>query len=705
MKHAARACWRFSLAVLVGLGFDLGMGGFAHAQPAQDGQAARDVHITSVELLQMPASAGPITGTVNAAALPGTWVPADLPYAYLGQLLPGTPAPKGAPKTAEPKSTDPKAAAPGSGAPQAPVAPAPPPAAGQDPAQKSATPPKGGTPVVTRWFRFTPAISAAPGETMALYLVRMQVVGQIAIYGDGKLLHRSRGSAAWNVFRHPALFLSLTQSADQPAPRELLIRVDSVGVSSGAISSLYVGEYKSVYARYSLREWYEYQIPFMASAAFAAVGLFSLAVWMFRRREPLYLLFFATALTTVIRRWHFYYALEVPLPDAWFLWLVLNAAFWQLVFLHYFLGLLHRRPLPWLGRGIIAVALACSILTLPQVFSGLAHYRQTIYILLIVVNVVVVVVGTYSSWRAHSREGLILAIGHVVFLAMGLVDWAKFNSGVINPEAVYLTPYVTFAQFALYSYVMFRRYINALKEVEQVNTSLNARLQAREAELAQSYQLLREVEHRETLSRERARLVQDMHDGLGSSLMSALRVVEHGRANEQAVAEVLKACIDDLNLTIDSMEPVEADLLLLLATLRYRLGPRLENSGIKLRWEIQDVPPLDWLEPRAALHILRILQEALTNIIKHTKADEITVFTASSADGVQVDVADNGGGFDVEGARKSGGKGLANQLRRAEAVGARLSWQTNAYGTRFSLWLPLRNGSLATDAPAPAGSV
>ncbi|WP_275431263.1 hypothetical protein, partial [Klebsiella pneumoniae] len=78
--------------------------------------------------------------------------------------------------------------------------------------------------------------------------------------------------------------------------------------------------------------------------------------------------------------------------------------------------------------------------------------------------------------------------------------------------------------------------------------------------------------------------MQDMHDGLGSSLVSTLRMVEHGHIDEADIAQLLKGCIDDLKLTIDSMEPVETDLLLLLGTLRFRLQPRLEATGIRLRW-------------------------------------------------------------------------------------------------------------------------
>ncbi|WP_366143479.1 ATP-binding protein [Rhodoferax sp.] len=208
-------------------------------------------------------------------------------------------------------------------------------------------------------------------------------------------------------------------------------------------------------------------------------------------------------------------------------------------------------------------------------------------------------------------------------------------------------------------------------------------------ELADSHRRLREIEQRQMLAQERQRLMQDMHDGLGSSLVSALRVVEHGQMGEFEVAQVLKGCIDDLKLAIDSLEPVEADLLLLLATLRFRLGPRLESTGIALRWEVTSVPSLEWLNPKIALHILRILQEAFTNIIKHTQATEIRVTTPVDGSHVVVCIVDNGAGFSVADALRNGGKGLSNQQRRAQAIGAEVGWESSHAGSCFSLRLPI----------------
>ena len=134
---------------------------------------------------------------------------------------------------------------------------------------------------------------------------------------------------------------------------------------------------------------------------------------------------------------------------------------------------------------------------------------------------------------------------------------------------------------------------------------------------------------------------------------------------------------------------MQPDLLLLLATLRFRLTPRLSDAGIHLCWNVQDLPPLPWLDPTYALHILRIVQEAITNIIKHAQATIISVSTNATQDFVFVVIEDNGCGFSWSEIDDKPTYGLRNQRARASTMGADVVWDSTATGTRFSLRLPL----------------
>ncbi|MNR80597.1 Sensor protein VraS [compost metagenome] len=542
----------------------------------------------------------------------------------------------------------------------------------------------------TTWIRLTPDAASVPNEALVLYGVRVKTEGTIAVYVNGHLVQRMQQEGTlWNSLFTP-LWIPLDKIGAATPLNEILLRLEHPAETRVGMSSLWLGPTKALQGRYYARQWLQRELPATLSAAFLVVGIFSLFVWFRRGHEIAYLLFFNLAAISFVGHLHYYVGL--PIKDDLFAWLTSNALFWLIAIIHLFLRQLHGHRLVWLTRAIVTIVLLISALTL---FKVLPYYPSTsilvpiIYGVAVVLGATVSIVGVVYSWR-HSRDGMLIAIGCAISTLLGLSDWLLYSS-FIDPEGWFLGSYTNAITFAMFGTLMYRRYINAIAEVELANAHLAQRLQQRENELDVIHRQLRESALRQTISDERQRLMQDMHDGLGSSLISAIRSVEQGGASDLKVAQILKDCLDDLKLTIDSMEPVEADLLLLLATLRFRLEPRLEGTGIKLQWEVQELPTLVWLDPSSALHILRIVQESIANILRHTRANEIRVSTAPAEDGVTVTITDNGQGFDIDKALGSAaGRGLHNQQRRALALAGRVSWTSTASGTRFELWLPLQ---------------
>jgi signal transduction histidine kinase len=534
------------------------------------------------------------------------------------------------------------------------------------------------------------AIDSVPTDAhvLALYGARIKTDGTIAVYVNGRLAHRAQQQGPlWNSTRAP-LWFTLDNSPGNPPVREVLLRLEHTYASQSAVSSLWLGPADVLRTPYRLRQWLQQELPGMLSTAFMAVGVFALFVWLRRQHETAYLLFFNLAATAFLRGLHYY--VDLPIENDWFAWLTVNALFWLVLSVYFFMCQLHRQPLVWLTRALVTVTLLIGVLTLPvlKVLPNMPTVTPMIYLVAASMSMVACVAGGICAWR-HSREGRMVVYGLFACTALGISDWMLQNN-VVSPESWYLGAYAPAVCFITFGVLMYRRYVDAIAEVEEVNASLAERLKKREAELDASHQRLREIELRQTISDERQRLMQDMHDGLGSSLISAIRSVERGNISDERVSQILKDCLDDLKLTIDSMEPVEADLLLLLATLRFRLEPRLEGTGVSLLWEVRELPTLPWLNPSSALHILRIVQESIANILRHTRATEIRVGTTATEDGVQVHIADNGAGFDVAQALShGGGRGLQNQRRRAASVDGNITWQSDAAGTRFTLWLPL----------------
>jgi signal transduction histidine kinase len=554
--------------------------------------------------------------------------------------------------------------------------------------------PSGGAETVIDWYRIDLAAVAPSAQERLLYLPRWKTLGHIAVYGDGVLLYQSHGSPVHNGYNHP-LLLPLNAAADALSPASVLIRVDRLRSSGSGFSTVWVGDQESLSWRYQGRQLLQVQLPFMGSAAFLAVGLFAFAVWLGKRRESLYLLFFAISATASLRMFHYYAGGDYfPISDEWFEWITVASLLWLIILIHLFLQRLHQQPSAWLTRSSVAMALACNVATLPHASTSIASlylFTPLLNLAVLPVAVLIFAVNLRKALRAQLPEGRLVAGWAAVAVAFTSYDGLLQNN-LVSPESVYTSPYAIIGLFFIFSYIMFQRYTGAFAEVGRLNKGLAERLQAREAELEHSYQRLRVIENQHMLSAERRRLMQDMHDGLGSSLISAIRSVEQGAMNDAEVSGVLKGCMDDLKLAIDSMESLDADLLLLLATLRFRLAPRIESAGLALRWEVQPVPALPWLDPSSALHILRIMQECVANVLRHTRATVIGFSTATEGQGVCVVIEDNGSGFIVEEALRRSGRGLRNQQRRASAIGGTVSWKSGSAGTRFTLWLPLRHG-------------
>ncbi|ETH23064.1 7TM diverse intracellular signaling [Bordetella pertussis CHLA-15] len=493
------------------------------------------------------------------------------------------------------------------------------------------------------WYRLD--LDAGGVDDPVLYLPRWQTVGRLAVYGDGKLLYRSGGSAQWSGFNRP-VWLPLAAGGAPPATL-LLLRISSLDGAGAGLSTVWVGAAGELRWRYELRRWLQQDLPYLASAVFLALGLFALGVWAVRRKESIYGLFFAASVVFYLRCLHYHAGpFQLLLDDEWFSWLTITSVGWLAIASYFFAFRLHGRAYPRSERAMLAGmgALTAAMLPVWQIHPHLVLLAPLAYLGITVVALFACLLAVWGAWRARSRDGLVLACWNLAAIPVAVHDMLLQNYR-LSMEHVYLLPYTGIGMFVIFLYVAYRRYVNALAQAAGAQATLQRRLAERERELERSHRRLREIERTRILAGERERLMQDMHDGLGSSLVSALRMVQHGNSSEGAVAQVLQECLDDLRLTIDSLEPAQTDLALLLATLRFRLGPRLQAAGLALDWRVGPLPPVSWLTPPAALHVLRILQEVFTNILKHARARRLTVSTRLEPAHAVIAVIDDGAGF------------------------------------------------------------
>jgi signal transduction histidine kinase len=209
-----------------------------------------------------------------------------------------------------------------------------------------------------------------------------------------------------------------------------------------------------------------------------------------------------------------------------------------------------------------------------------------------------------------------------------------------------------------------------------------------------------EAQREKALARERQRIMADMHDGLGSSLVGLLGAVQSGRASFPEVERRLHDALQELRLAVDSLAPTDGDLNVILGNVRHRMRAAIESSGVHFRWQVGEVPQLSSLTPSAVLTIQRIVLEALTNSLSHAAARLVTVTTRVEGTWLQIGVSDDGVGFDE--ASIVPGRGLDNLRQRARGLGGTVEIRSSrGSGTSVTLRLPFESprGALVRSAP------
>ena len=226
----------------------------------------------------------------------------------------------------------------------------------------------------------------------------------------------------------------------------------------------------------------------------------------------------------------------------------------------------------------------------------------------------------------------------------------------------------------------------ARKTVTQSNQILATNLADQNAALLRSYDAQKQMLGRQVMLEERQRIVRDMHDGIGGQLLGLMMQVRQGGVDKVEVEQGLQSSIADLRLIVDSMDSAEDGLAETLRSFEHRVRAQVEAAGIGFKVEhgLDDGKPGPG--PRPTLQILRILQEAVTNAMRHSGATEIGLSSRVGDDGmIHISISDNGKGMPTA---IKGGRGLTSMRSRAEAVGGSLNIDSNDAGTTLLLTLP-----------------
>lgn len=544
------------------------------------------------------------------------------------------------------------------------------------------------------WLPNCPAVADANHVRLALAISGIRMAG--TVYWNDELLWSDRSvveplSRSWNM---PRWWPVSTQGHSDV--QTVWVRVVAAQAEFQGLGYVQLDNAASIQERHAERYWRQRTSYVLTTGLSAAVACVALVVWLWRRSEQIYLWMGLMQLC-----WTMYLAVILSIePWPWLstkslsmLNLITFMLYAQcfLVFILRFGGerwVWFERAC-WIALGIWIALMLPAQYVLPRMSD------------LSMIGAAIVFNGScwYCIWRAwHRREPLQQLLAAVCFLmtVVGLHDLFVALRRWDNDHtwAFFMWPLHMLVLAVLLGWQV----ASHMRRVDGFNIELTEHAAQARAELAQ----LLEQQHAKDLQsaklQERVKLAHDLHDGLGGSLVRSMALVEQAplQLSNDRVMSLLKSLRDDLRQVIDtgssSGVSVPETPKRWIAPLRHRFTHILDELGMQAQWQVDEL----WqTEPTAmqCLGMLRFLEEAFTNIIKHARARKVLVVcTQPDAQTWVLNVQDDGVGFDWAAVQQSGvSVGMRSMQARIACIGGLLQVQSQPGGTLLTARVTLQS--------------
>ena len=536
-------------------------------------------------------------------------------------------------------------------------------------------------------FRFDRgAIGSSP---FALHTISTRNNITVLVNGTEVFRNFAQSSDQMNTWYRPIL-IPIPDDVLRPGQNEIIFKVYSE--ESLGIGRVRLGSQIALEAYHQPKFFWQITAPETANFAMLFIGMLVFLFWLGRRQEIELLWLSASTVLWFLRNYQ-YYAGQAPfelspLGMSVFTGLHIHASYFATAataaFYLCFTKTAHRKAIisAMFGLGIIL---------------STVHIVNTGTDLILYVPTSVIVVGISVLGFVNLKRNFNIEHGVLGFTMMAtpLATWYDLYAAITHQgdgSATYVSIFGGLLYTTAFVISFGKRALDAFADLGKSNVLLEQGIAETRAELATSEAARQELLVEQALVGERGRLMQEMHDGIGSNLITALAVARQQNQPETTI-KTLNRALSDLKITVDSLEPIEGDLIALIGNLRHRMAGDLRDAGIACKWEVDDCEPLPWLDAANALHVLRIMQEAIGNVLTHSGADELTIgckeSTRDGVLGIASYVIDNGCGFDMS--ALSHGKGLGNMEARAHSLHGHLKYNSNPdEGCAVTLWLPYK---------------
>ena len=502
-----------------------------------------------------------------------------------------------------------------------------------------------------------------------------------AVFLNGDLLWRDQHlqeplSKSWNMPRYWILPISGLKSDEN----EILIYVNGFAFQSPGLGTISFNNVQSNDEIHQSKIWNRrtlFQINIILSITF---GVICFVIWLLRAKETtfgwfalsslLWVLFISNLLTTET----FPYPTSLMATQA-------NLAFFVLYiisFCIYLLRFIRTRLAKIEASMYFATGLAITgIFFTPQQFIYFVF--PLIFLIYVGIFFITYIYISYRAIQSRRSDYIFLAICLTGIVSFAIIDTLLLlskSSSDVQPLSPYTSPIISFFVVV----ILGARLTRNVKKIETFNTELKVKVKQAEENLSSSLNEKHQLELENVKLQERIHLSHDLHDGLGASLVRSMILVDQSAHNipNQQFLSMLKLLRDDLRQIIDNGSSADNKIpvspVMWVAPVRHRFSQLMDELDIHSKWTF----PREWQAIPTALQcltLIRVLEESLTNVIKHSQAKNVKVsMTYLVENQLILTIQDDGVGFDTDCVAQQGlSIGMRSMKMRLERIGAELN--------------------------------
>ena len=523
------------------------------------------------------------------------------------------------------------------------------------------------------WYRilWSKACQTSQTEPLALNIDSINMAGEV--YLNQHLIWRDKNlveplSRSWNMPR----YWVLPNSELKRGQNEILIRVIGVATQSPGLGNVYIGTPHAIIEQNSKYVFEHRTLYFINLVISLTLGAIAFLVWLLRRKDStfgwfalaslLWGLFISNILTT--ETYPFFHTLQLARINMLFL---VGYVISFTIYTWRFAGKKYNKTekILWL-IGLIGVIV---LFIVSPAYLGLVLFSLFLF-------AVIVFLGCcfFYQWIAYKTPK-----ADIRFLALILLGFIGINVHDVyliltqNTEHTYITPFAAPLTALAISMILAWRIAQNVNHIEEFNQTLTQSVERVSADLKNSLDKKHQLEIENMRLQERLSLSHELHDGLGGSLVRSMILVDkQDKIDKQHVLSILKLLRNDLRQVIDSGSTIGAKVpetpVIWASSIRRRFVQLFEELKIESEWQLAE----QWLKEPTALQCLtlaRVVEEALTNIIKHSHATLVKVSLFQEYQQLILEIEDNGVGFDPSSVQQGLHVGLQSMQVRVNRIG------------------------------------